>query len=242
MTAQPAPGMPHTPTEGTAPWIPSMYGDDCPHRPEWTCPEHDECRACECNCNTYVADLEEPDLTLIPADLVVRNPEVCSGRPTMRGTRILASRIAGELAAGTSWEVLHEWYPSMPVPAAQPLASAPGAVQGSTDRGTGELKPHDSLQTIDGRHLTGPQVISRVLVLAFGTRHNREHIGEIADHLDAALRILHYREVVASLRKIADADEKADPPIGGEVDYLRGWRHAANRIESVAKDLEDGNQ
>jgi uncharacterized protein (DUF433 family) len=64
----------------------------------------------------WAEDDEEPDLSLIPAELIVRDPEICSGRPTMRGTRILASRIAGELAAGTTWEQLHEWYPSIPTP------------------------------------------------------------------------------------------------------------------------------
>lgn len=105
---------PENPAQASAPWIPSFFGSECPHRPEWTCPEHAECRACECTCNTYVADLEGPDLTLIPGDMVVRDPGICSGRPTMRGTRILASLIAGELAAGTSWETLREWYPSLP--------------------------------------------------------------------------------------------------------------------------------
>ena len=131
-------GMPHTPAQEAAPWIPSFNGDECPHRPEWSCPDHGECRACECDCNTYNADLEEPDLTLIPADLIVSDPEVCSGRPTMRGTRILASMIAGHLAAGTTWEELAEWYPQMPIPPAETAADGlPDA-----ERGTGVREPH----------------------------------------------------------------------------------------------------
>jgi hypothetical protein len=189
----PASGMPHTPAQGE--WIPSMNGDECPHRPEWTCPEHAECRACECGCNTYLADLEEPDLTLIPADLVVCDPEICSGRPTMRGTRILASRIAGELAAGTSWGLLHEWYPSMPVPAAQSGAGDAQPSGTASDRDTGEPRLQISTQGIDGEPLSGPEIISRTLVLAFGTRHHdRPFIREIAEALDNALRPVHERE------------------------------------------------
>jgi len=86
-----------------------------------------------------------PDLSLIPADLIVSDPEVCSGRPTMRGTRLLASMIAGHLAAGTTWEELAEWYPSMPIPPAE--ADADGLAD--AERGTGVREP-DTRPQADG--------------------------------------------------------------------------------------------
>lgn len=77
-------------------------------------------------------------------------------------------------------------------PAPQPTADAPGTVQESTDRGTGEPGLQISTQTLEGEPLTGPEIISRTLVLAFGTRHHdRAFIKEIAEALDAALRPIH---------------------------------------------------
>jgi hypothetical protein len=135
-----APEMPRPPAEEGCTCFPTdpstwtTYGSAVEpgsmYEPNPECPEH--------GAHTEIVD--EPDLSLIPAKLIVRDPEICSGRPTMRGTRILASRIAGELAAGTTWEQLHEWYPSMPVPAPQPPSSAAGAVPESTGRGTGAVE------------------------------------------------------------------------------------------------------
>ena len=262
MTAQPAPGIPHTPTEGAVDADDGLTGDEYWEEIKaFQADLAEYCRAVDvegCTCIPRpkfpaLADRnrwcrEHGLLALVPAELTQSISGIRGGEPCMLNTRVPVEDVATLLEDGATWDFVKETYPSIPTPAgtlreaAQPPTSSPGTVQESMDRGTGDLRPHDSLQTIDGRQLTGPEVISRVLVLAFGTRHNREHIGELADHLDAALRIVHYREVVASLRKIADADEKAEPPIGGEVDYLRGWRHAANRIESVVKDLEDGDE
>lgn len=36
-------------------------GADCPHRPEWHCESHGECRGCECGCNTANPIMEVGD-------------------------------------------------------------------------------------------------------------------------------------------------------------------------------------
>lgn len=204
---RPAAGMPHTPAQEASVCF-APYGNTAtacrvtiPKRMSWNFATGDwgspalTTRRAEATCTRCLAEIDdepEPDLSLIPADLIVRDPEICSGRPTMRGTRILASRIAGELAAGTSWELLYEWYPSMPVPPAQPGAGDAETSGTGSGRGTGEPRLQISTQGIDGEPLTGPEIISRTLVLAFGTRHHgRAFIREIADALDAALRPVH---------------------------------------------------
>jgi uncharacterized protein (DUF433 family) len=41
------------------------------------------------------------------------NPHVCFGKPCIRGTRIWVSLILDYLAAGSSFEELHEQYPQL---------------------------------------------------------------------------------------------------------------------------------
>jgi hypothetical protein len=55
-----------------------------------------------------------------------------------------------------------------------------------------------------------------------------------------ALKPFHFREAAASIRAMADADEAAKPPIGCEINYLRGLRRAADLLDSTAKDPEGG--
>lgn len=106
-----------------------------------TATQHDPSRAYD----HKVAE-PEPDLTLIPAELIVRDPEVCSGRPTMRGTRLLAEMVAGHLAAGTTWEELHQWYPWMPIPTAQEPVSGPETAGTGSGRGTGDTEAPGAAQ------------------------------------------------------------------------------------------------
>ena len=41
------------------------------------------------------------------------NPEVCHGKPVIRGTRVLVSTILGALSGGDSLETLLEDYPNI---------------------------------------------------------------------------------------------------------------------------------
>jgi hypothetical protein len=41
---------------------------------------------------------------------VVADPDICRGRPTFRGTRILVADVLEQVAAGTAWEnIVGEW-------------------------------------------------------------------------------------------------------------------------------------
>lgn len=41
---------------------------------------------------------------------VVTDPEICHGKPTFRGTRILVSHVLEQVAEGTAWEtIIQEW-------------------------------------------------------------------------------------------------------------------------------------
>jgi len=46
-------------------------------------------------------------------DLIVRNPRICHGQATIRGTRIMVSVILDNLAAGLSEEEILAGYPSV---------------------------------------------------------------------------------------------------------------------------------
>ncbi|MBV9155538.1 MAG: DUF433 domain-containing protein [Acidobacteriaceae bacterium] len=56
-------------------------------------------------------------------DLVERIPGKVSGRPLVRGTRILADTIAQDAELGSSLEEIHENYPDLPVADIQRLIS-----------------------------------------------------------------------------------------------------------------------
>ena len=41
---------------------------------------------------------------------IVTDPEVCHGRPTFRGTRVLVSDVLEQVASGMAWEtIIEEW-------------------------------------------------------------------------------------------------------------------------------------
>jgi uncharacterized protein (DUF433 family) len=37
-------------------------------------------------------------------EYIVRNPEICHGKPTFRGTRIMVEQVLGMVAEGIAWE------------------------------------------------------------------------------------------------------------------------------------------
>lgn len=59
-------------------------------------------------------DETEPDLSLIPADLIKSDPGIRGGEPCITGTRIPAHEVAGYLADGATWEEVREMLPSLP--------------------------------------------------------------------------------------------------------------------------------
>lgn len=46
-------------------------------------------------------------------DYIVRDPNICSGQPTIRGTRVLLRTILASLAKGMEPEEIREHYPSV---------------------------------------------------------------------------------------------------------------------------------
>jgi uncharacterized protein (DUF433 family) len=46
-------------------------------------------------------------------DHMVRDPKICGGLPTMKGTRVLLRVVLANLAVGETYETLHEDYPSL---------------------------------------------------------------------------------------------------------------------------------
>ena len=45
---------------------------------------------------------------------IVSDPDVCHGKPTFRGTRIMVSQVLDQLAAGMAWETIEEeWHGSV---------------------------------------------------------------------------------------------------------------------------------
>jgi uncharacterized protein (DUF433 family) len=41
---------------------------------------------------------------------VVSDPQVCHGKPTFRGTRIMVEQVLGQVASGMAWEaIVAEW-------------------------------------------------------------------------------------------------------------------------------------
>lgn len=126
-----APGMPHAPaqingdglsaeergtgernTHGRSEAVQWGQGADCPHRPEWHCEAHGECRGCECGCDTVNPELDL--LSLIPDELVKSDPGIRGGEPCITGTRIPASEVAGYLADGATWDEVRAMLPSLP--------------------------------------------------------------------------------------------------------------------------------
>lgn len=148
------------------------------------------------------------------------SPGLTTRRAETTCTRCLARfRDAPEAANGTT----------------QPGAGDPETSGTGSDRGTGEPRLQISTQGIEGEPLTGSEIISRTLVLAFGTRHHdRPFIKEIAEALDAALRPVHYREAASSIRSVADGMTYA-----WQATDAKGMRRAANLLDSTAHDLDE---
>ncbi|HKZ41301.1 MAG TPA: DUF433 domain-containing protein [Candidatus Hodarchaeales archaeon] len=45
---------------------------------------------------------------------IVADPEVCHGKPTFRGTRVLVSDVLEQVASGVAWEtIIEEWNDSV---------------------------------------------------------------------------------------------------------------------------------
>ena len=41
---------------------------------------------------------------------IVADPEICHGKPTFRGTRIMVSQVLEQVASGMAWEsIIEEW-------------------------------------------------------------------------------------------------------------------------------------
>ncbi len=46
---------------------------------------------------------------------IVADPDICHGKPTFRGTRILVADVLDQVAAGLAWEtIIEEWRGSIP--------------------------------------------------------------------------------------------------------------------------------
>jgi uncharacterized protein (DUF433 family) len=208
---------------GTVQAIEWGQGKSCPHKPEWRCEAHGECRGCECGCNTVNPRLDPdsavwafPNAHLIPAALVESVPGVRGGEPVMRGTRVPAADVAGLLADGLPWSEVHEYYPSVPLP--------------------------------EGTVCTGKSCDCRII----RTEHQIEFASEptyppallpneamepLAAFINA-LKSVHLREAAASLRAIAQA-RLATAPDPVAVARALGIEDAAHLIESTARDLTD---
>jgi uncharacterized protein (DUF433 family) len=48
-----------------------------------------------------------------PGELIVRDPEICNGQPTLAGTRVQLRVVLGYLARGVSVGTILEEYPSL---------------------------------------------------------------------------------------------------------------------------------
>jgi uncharacterized protein (DUF433 family) len=48
-----------------------------------------------------------------PAELIVRDPAICNGQPTLLGTRVLLRVVLGYLAQGESSAAILEQFPSL---------------------------------------------------------------------------------------------------------------------------------
>ena len=52
-------------------------------------------------------------------DYIVIDPQICSGKPVLRGTRIMVKNILGMMAGGYSIEKIRETYPELNTEAIQ---------------------------------------------------------------------------------------------------------------------------
>lgn len=79
-------------------------GADCPHRPEWHCESHGECRGCECGCDTVNPPLEalETSDTDQCGDPCIC-ADTCALNPDHDGIHRSADGVCG-------WTQDHSWY------------------------------------------------------------------------------------------------------------------------------------
>ena len=200
---------------------------------------------CYSKFDEYAVRVEPPELAAIrertASDFVTDPGSVCGdlAKELMQARldrRSLLTNFDAELEAHSTLD------PEMPRPATQPLAPAPGTVQESTDRGTGEPKSQDSRQAIDdlnSKHRLKWNTIARTITgCQCGFRADESsdcgfgdsvvaHLLEVGAAHDPwftdvaeTVRPVHYRE-------LADQIEPVHP-------------EAARLIRSHVKDLEDG--
>jgi uncharacterized protein (DUF433 family) len=75
------------------------------------------------NLDTANLTSADSDIDWTGCELVERVPGKVSGRPTVRGTRILADTIVQDSDLGSPLEEICENYPDLPIPAIQRLIS-----------------------------------------------------------------------------------------------------------------------
>lgn len=73
------------------------------------------------------------DIDWTGCELVERVPGKVSGRPIIRGTRILADTIVQDAELGSTLDEIHENYPDLPVPAIRRLISFAQSTGGRRD-------------------------------------------------------------------------------------------------------------
>src|SRR5216683_120668 len=57
---------------------------------------------------------EETNMSQALGRYIVADPEICHGKPTFRGTRILVNDVLDQVASGMAWEVIiEEWRGSL---------------------------------------------------------------------------------------------------------------------------------
>jgi hypothetical protein len=120
-----------------------------------------------------------------------------------------------------------------PRPPAEAHSGAPNTSETGSDRGTGVAATPVGVQAVER---TPAETIYRILVLPWGTRHNREHVREVAEGIDAEMRPVYYREAAASLRAIAEHM----PDTASAASLRPGIEYAATLLSHTTDDLTEG--
>lgn len=111
--------------------------------------------------------------------------------------------------------------------------SRPGTGQGSTGKGTDQVRAHGNAESIERGRQIAVSMMDRAEA-KYRHAHNQPHIREhcetcAEEYWSARLRPVHYREAAASLRKYARP--------GMHPEYVKGFISAAALLDSVAFDL-----
>jgi len=62
--------------------------------------------------------MRKPQPARMIGRFIVADPEICHGKPTFRGTRILVADVLEQVASGVAWEtIVAEWRGSVPAEA-----------------------------------------------------------------------------------------------------------------------------